>query len=110
MRLTLPALIAIVITSVALADENGNSGNAYQVMGPHGGYNVIQGGAPAPSLPFFGSHGYAVKVVAEERLHKKKSFIIVPTQEDDGHGNKHTVYKKVFFATPDEAAAAQARQ
>jgi hypothetical protein len=83
-----------------------NSSGTSLVPNNHGGYNVIEGNAPPPAIPFFGSHGFATKVIAQS--HDKKSFILVPVVQDDGHG-KHTVYKRVYFATPEEAEAAKAK-
>jgi len=90
----------------------GSHGNAssgtFLAPSPHGGYNVIQAGGPPASIPFFGSHGYATKMIAEEHAPGyKKNFILQPVVIDDGHG-KHTVYKKIYFATAEEAEAAKA--
>ena len=72
----------------------------------HGGYNVVQPGARGISIPFFGSHGFASKVIAHS--HDEKSFVLVPIVVDDGHG-KHTVYKRVYYPTPEDAEAAKAK-
>jgi hypothetical protein len=106
MRLPLTAL-AIALAAGASANADPAPGAAFLVPNPHGGYNVVQAGGPPASIPFFGTHGFASNVIAH--AHDKKNFIIVPNVQDDGHGNKHTVYLKVYFATPEEAAAAKAK-
>ena len=105
MRLSLTALAAAAFALSAYAD-NASSG-PFLVPSPHGGYNVVQGGGPPASIPFFGSHGFAAKAIAH--AHDKKNFVIVPVVQDDGHGNKHTVYSKVYVAAPEEPAAAKAK-
>jgi hypothetical protein len=100
----LPFLAIALLAVPAFGD---NSTGTSLIPNNHGGYNVIEGNAPPPAIPFFGSHGFAAKVIAHS--HDKKSFIIVPVVQDDGHGNKHTVYHKVYFATPEEAEAAKAK-
>ena len=72
----------------------------------HGGYNTVQPGAGPIAIPFFGSQGFASKVIAQS--HAKKNFVMVAIIVDDGHG-KHTVYKRVYYATPEEAEAAKAK-
>jgi hypothetical protein len=72
----------------------------------HGGYNVVQPGAHGITIPFFGSHGFAAKVI--EHSHDPKSFVMVAVVVDDGHG-KHTVYKRVYYPTPEDAEAAKAK-
>jgi len=71
----------------------------------HGGYNVTEPGARPVSIPFFGSNGYAAIVITHS--HDKPKFILVPVIEDVGHGVKITVYKRVYFATAEQAEAAK---
>ena len=76
------------------------------VLSPHGGYNTIQSTRPPAALPFFGNVGFAHNAMVH--AHDPKSFLIVPVVVDDGHG-KHTVYQRVYYATPEDAAAAKAK-
>jgi hypothetical protein len=89
-------------------DKNeGDLGTAL-VTNNHGGYNVTNPGAARKgkiTLPFFGEHGYASKVISESK--GKPNFVLIPTVEDVGHGAKVVVFKKVYFATPEEAEAAK---
>ncbi len=103
MKLPLIALALTALTAGVYADNNA-SGTTL-VPNNHGGYNVTQTGAPHASIPFFGSHGFAATVA--EHSHEKPKFILQPGSQDDGHGNKHTVYKKIRFATAEEAEAAK---
>jgi hypothetical protein len=105
-RFVLSAFALGALASAVCADEN--AGTAL-VTNNHGGYNVVQPGAQAAALPFFGSHGYAAHVVQEARTGEKPKFILVPVAEDVGHGQKVIVYKKIYFATAEEAAAAKAK-
>jgi hypothetical protein len=76
----------------------------------HGGYNVVQPSAHAISIPFFGSNGYASHVIAESRTEKPK-FILKPVGvQDDGHGGKHPIYKKIWYPTAEAAEAARLAQ
>jgi hypothetical protein len=81
-----------------------NSGD--QVQNPHGGYNVIQGGNKPSSIAVFGSGGFLAQ--AKTHPHDKPSFILRPAGfEDNGHGGKIAIYKKIYYATPEEAEAAK---
>jgi hypothetical protein len=100
-----PLAFLALLTVPAFASDT--SGGTSLIPNNHGGYNVVQNGASPITVPFFGSEGYAAHVIAHS--HDKKSFILVPGVQDDGHGNKHTVYKKIYFATPEEAEAAKAK-
>jgi hypothetical protein len=91
--------------STALFGGHSSTSSNFLVPSPHGGYNVVQGRGLPDSIAFFGSHGFAAKVNEEERT-TPKTFVLQPMVIDDGHG-KHTVYKKVYFATAEEAAAAK---
>jgi len=91
------------LASVACASDS--DVGTVLVPNSHGGYNVTQAGAHAISIPFFGTHGYAARVIAEG--HNKPNFILVPGVEDVGHGSKVVVYHRVYFATPEEAEAAR---
>jgi len=108
MRLSFPvfALSLILAAGSALADPDSSS--TYQVQSPHGGYNVIQGNAPHAGLAFFGAGGFASSVVAHS--HDKPKFILKAGLEDDGHGKKIVVYKKVYYATAEDAEAARLKQ
>jgi len=75
------------------------------VPNSHGGYNVIQAGGRRGSVPFFGVHGFAAH--ASAHAGDKPVFILHAVVQDDGHGNKHTVYQKIRFATPEQAEAAK---
>ena len=102
-----------VLVFAARADDNAatsGSGTAL-VTNNHGGYNVVQPGAQggAVVLPFFGSHGYAAHVIAVAHTEKPK-FILKPVVEDVGHGQKIVVYKKIYYATAEDAEAAKAQQ
>jgi opacity protein-like surface antigen len=98
MKLLLTALLFTALAAGAHASDS------YLVASPHGGYNVIQGGQAHGAIAFFGSHGFAAV-----HAHDKPSYIIRPYIAMDGHGNKHTVYKKIYFATPEEAEAARGK-
>ena len=136
MKLPLTALLGAALTTGALADNTGSG--TFLVPNPHGGYNVIQSGGPPKSIPLFGPQGYVAKVIQEDEepddtqtpaqasasgqtlpsrqsygpvhKHAHKYFILRPVVQDDGHGNKHTVYKKVYYATRADAEAALANQ
>jgi len=99
------AFLALAFLAVP-AFGNDNSSGTFLVPNNHGGYNVVQSGAPPVSIPFFGSHGYASTVIVHSR--DKKSFILVPVVQDNGH-SKVTVYQRIYFATPEEAEAAKAK-
>ncbi|MGA3169582.1 MAG: hypothetical protein ABSE62_01075 [Chthoniobacteraceae bacterium] len=98
------AFVMAGLAASACADQN--VGTAL-VTNNHGGYNVIQPGATA-SIGFFGPQGYAANVVAHSHDYRP-NFVLQPVVEDMGHGNKVVVYKKIYFATPEDAAAAKAR-
>jgi len=139
MRLSIAILALSLLTAGAYADPAASTGD--QVQNPHGGYNVIQGGAkqsgnalfgagglfssPAPSATYqaqsphggytvvqgtkhssialFGTGGFAARAA-----HEKPNFILRPAgYEDNGHGGKIAIYKKVYYATPEEAEAAR---
>jgi len=102
-----PAL-ALLMAGAASVHADPDASATFQVQNPHGGYNVIQGGRAPSTVAFFGSGGFAARVVAHS--HDKPKFILRPTLEDDGHGKKITVYKKIYFATPEEAEAAKQNQ
>lgn len=91
------------------ADTCANDPNSGTVLvtNNHGGYNVTQPGASAASIPFFGAHGYASHAIAES--HEKPKFILRPVAEDVGHGGKVIVYKRIYFATAEEAEAAKSK-
>ena len=107
MKLPITAALALaVFTAGACADDT--APGAVLVPNNHGGYNATYPSArngATQILPFFGTHGFAAHVIAHSR--DKPSFLLVPVVEDVGHGNKITVYKKIFFATPEEAEAAK---
>jgi hypothetical protein len=103
--------VALAITALVVgANANDTDKGTGLVPNSHGGYNVVQQGASPISIPFFGKHGYAAHVIAESHENKKPNFILVPVSEDVGHGAKITVYKKIRFATPEEAEAAKSKQ
>ena len=105
MKLPITAALALaVLATAACANDNNSTGTAL-VPNNHGGYNVVQPGARPISIPLFGSHGFASVVIAHS--HDKKKFILVPVIEDVGHGVKITVYKRIYFATAEEAEAAR---
>jgi hypothetical protein len=109
MKLPLIFLSLAAFAVCAYADDtNGGSGSSFLVPNGHGGYNVNQAGGPPSSIPFFGFHGYASHVVAQSQNEKPK-FILKPVVIDDGHG-KHVVYKKIRFATAEQAEAARLAQ
>jgi hypothetical protein len=97
--------LLLVLALCARADDNPNPGTSL-VPNNHGGYNVVQTGGRPISLGFFGSQGYAAKVIAESRAEKPR-FILRPVVEDVGHGSKIVVFKRVYFATAEEAEAAK---
>ena len=103
MKLALTVLAMAALAAGAYANDT--SSGTYLVPNGHGGFNVAQGGEQSGSIAFFGSHGFAANVIAHSQ--DKPKFIIVPAVQDDGHGNKHTIYHKVFFATAEEAEAAK---
>ena len=110
MKPTFTAALAIGALAMAgCATRGGGETGALIVPNPHGGYNVIQQGDTRGSIPFFGAHGYATKVIAESHT-EKPNFILVPEVEDVGHGNKITVYKKLYFAPPQATQDVQAPQ
>ncbi len=76
----------------------------------HGGYNVVQPGARPVTIPFFGSNGYAAHVIAQSHNEKPKFFLKAVGVQDDGHGSKHQIYKKIWFATAEDAEAARLAQ
>jgi hypothetical protein len=100
------ALVIAGLAAAACASDN----DTLLIPNSHGGYNVIQQGGQRGSIPLFGPHGFAAHMREQARVdaNEKPKFIIYPVVEDDGHGNKHTVYKKVKFATAEEAEAAKA--
>ncbi len=107
MKIPLTALALASLAVAAYADDtSSNSGSP--VPNGHGGYNISQPVAPRDSLAFFGGGGFATKVIQESH-HEKPKFIIVPVTQNDGHSN-HVVYKKIHFATAEEAEAAKAKQ
>jgi opacity protein-like surface antigen len=109
MRLSIAALaFSLLAAGAASVVADPSTSTSYQVQNPHGGYNVIQGGAPHQGLAFFGAGGFASHAIAH--AHDKPNFILRPTLEDDGHGKKIVVYKKIYYATPEEAEAAKANQ
>jgi len=105
----LPLTVLALGALAAGANANDNNGGTALVPNNHGGYNVVQPGASSISIPFFGSHGYAAHVIEQAHTEKPK-FILVPGVQDDGHGNPHAVYKKIRFATAEEAEAARLKQ
>ncbi len=102
MKLPLIAALSLLAASAYATDSGGAT---VLVTNNHGGYNVAEPGARPGPLPFFGTKGFAAKVIAHS--HDKVRFILVPVIEDVGHGGKITVYKRVYFATPEEAEAAK---
>ncbi|HEX4086218.1 MAG TPA: hypothetical protein VHY22_14980 [Chthoniobacteraceae bacterium] len=108
-RFVLSALALGALVFAARADDN-SAGTAL-VTNNHGGYNVVQPGAQSAAvvLPFFGSHGYAAHVIAQSHTEKPK-FILKPVVQDVGHGQKIVVYKRIYFATAEDAEAAKAKQ
>jgi hypothetical protein len=111
--LTMKLLLTVVLAMAALAaGAYANDGDNGLILVPnsHGGYAVVQTGARAITIPFFGKHGYAAHVIAESHEKKKPAFILVPVSEDAGHGSKTTVYKKIQFGTAEEAEAAKSKQ
>ena len=103
------ALIALaLLTTGAYANDGGSAAGTTLISNNHGGYNVSQPGARPISMPFFGSKGYAAQVNAH--AHDKPKFILVPVLEDMGHGSKTTVYKRIYFATAEQAEAARLKQ
>ena len=104
----LPVIGALAISALALTAWANDDNSAVVVANPHGGYNVIQSGGHHGSIPFFGFHGFASKVIAHS--HDKPKYILRPVVEDVGHGSKIVVYKKIYFATAEEAEAARLKQ
>jgi len=104
MKLPLTAALALAVL-VTGARANDNDAGTVLVPNNHGGYNVVQTGASPVSIPFFGPKGYASIVIAHS--HDKPKFILAPVVEDLGHGGKITVYKKIYFATAEQAEAAR---
>jgi hypothetical protein len=93
--------------SGSLFGNKSDTSNApFIVPNPHGSYNTIQSTHPPATIPFFGKQGFAHN--AMEHADDPKYFVLVPKVIDDGHG-KHTVYQKVYYATPEDAAAAKAK-
>jgi len=126
MNLPLTAALALAALAAGAQASDSDSGT-FVVPSPHGGYNVIQGGGkPASialfgfhnvsqgggkpaSIPFFGSFGFTPQVIAQS--HEKPKYILRPAgMVDDGHGSKHMIYKKIYFATAEEAEAARLQQ
>ena len=129
MKLFLPLFALAVLPFASLADDSNGNSAPFIVQNPHGGYNTIQSTKPPPSdpfivlnphggystiqstkppaaIPFFGPVGFAHNAVVHSQ--DPKSFVLVPVVVDNGHG-KYTVYKKVYYATPEDAAAAKAK-
>ena len=106
MKVLLTVLTMAALAACAIADDT-VSGTAL-IPNNHGGYNVVQPGAHPISIPIFGPHGFSDQVIAQS--HEKPKFILKPVVQDDGHGNKHTIYKKIRFATAEEAEAARLAQ
>lgn len=99
---------AISDSGAALITNNhgsSDSGTAL-VTNNHGSYNVVQPGAHAVAIPFFGAGGFASHVIAHSH---DKPFILRPVVEDVGHGGKIVVYRKIYFATAEEAEAAKGK-
>jgi hypothetical protein len=105
MRLTIIA--AVVLAGVAGFAAGALADQALIVQNSHGGYNVIQPTGRKDSLPLFGSHGYAAVVV--QQSHQPLKFVLVPVVQDMGHGQKVTVYKRVYFPTAEDAEAAKVK-
>jgi hypothetical protein len=103
MKLPLIAALSLFAASAYATDPS--AAGTVLVTNNHGGYNVAEPGARPATLPFFGTKGFAAKVIAHS--HDKVRFILVPVVEDVGHGGKITVYKRIYFATPEEAEAAK---
>lgn len=99
--------LLLLLAVCARADDSAPPGTTL-VPNNHGGFNVVQTGGLPVSLGFFGSHGFAAKVIAESRAEKPK-FILRAVVEDVGHGGKIVVYKRIYFATAEEAEAAKGR-
>jgi hypothetical protein len=100
------------VVEPAAAPQNGAgllNGTAL-VPNNHGGYNVVQPSARPITLPFFGSHGYASQVIAESHNEKPKFILKAVGVQDDGHGSKHIIYKKIRYATAEQAQAARSAQ
>ncbi len=76
----------------------------------HGSYNVVQPNARPITLPFFGSNGYAAHVIADSHNEKPKFVLKAVGLQDDGHGGKHIIYKKIRYATAEQAEAARLAQ
>jgi len=103
MRLSIALLTLSLFVAGASADPA--AGTSYQAQSPHGGYTVMQG-TKHSSIAFFGSGGFASNALAH--AHDQPNFVLRPAGfEDDGHGNKIAIYKKVYYATPEEAEAAK---
>ena len=105
------ALIAValaLLTTGAHANDGDSAAGTALVSNNHGGYNVTRPGARPISIPFFGPNGYAS--IVNKHSHDKPKFILVPVLEDVGHGTKITVYKRIYFATAEEAEAARLKQ
>ena len=103
--LAFASLLFLAAGASANDDDSGAPAGTALVPNNLGGYNVVQPGAHAVSIPFFGTQGYAAGVIAHS--HDKPKFILVPVIEDVGHGSKITVYKRIYFATAEEAEAAK---
>ena len=76
----------------------------------HGSYNVVQPNARPVSVPLFGSNGFAARVITESHNEKPKFVLKAVGVQDDGHGGKHIIYKKIRYATAEEAEAARLAQ
>ena len=105
----IPSTLFAIVVLAAAAHANDNDSGTALVPNNHGGFNVVQPGARPISIPFFGSQGYAARVAAESHSEKPK-FILKPVVQDVGHGNPHIVYKKIHFATAEEAEAVRLSQ
>jgi hypothetical protein len=103
------AFVMAGLAAAAFADPNTGTPSTGTALVPnnHGGYNVVQPSA-ATSIGFFGPQGYASNVIAHSHDYKP-NFVLQPVVEDMGHGNKVVVYKKIYFATPEEAEAAKTK-
>jgi len=107
---TIAALALASILPIAALRADDTAGSTSLVPNNHGGYNVVENGAMQGGgglIPFFGPHGYASHVKAEGNA--PKSFLLKPVVQGTGH-DQHTVYHKVFYASPADAEAAKMAQ
>lgn len=88
---------------------NGTNGTSL-VPNNHGSYNVVQPNPRRMIVPIFGSNGYASQVIAESHNDKPKFILKAVGVQDDGHGSKHIIYKKIRYATAEQAEAARLAQ